>query len=69
MELGLNTPKGNKGKRATGTLLNLSSHNKLFLENFSKPLTKITKQDLHSFEEKIHSGKIKKRNGKNNNKA
>ena len=26
MELGLNTPKGMKGKREAGTLLNLSSH-------------------------------------------
>lgn len=64
MELGLNTPKEKKGKRETGTLLNLSSHNKLFLENFKKPLTKLTKKDLHDFEKKISDGKIKKRNGK-----
>jgi len=64
MELGINTPKGNKGKRETGTLLNLSSHNKLFLENFKKPLKKLTKQDLHNLERDISQGKILKRNGK-----
>jgi hypothetical protein len=42
MELGMNTAIGQKGKRSDGTLLNLSSHNKFFLENFKKPLTKIT---------------------------
>lgn len=63
MELGLNTPKEKKGKRDTGTLLNLSSHNKLFLEHFKKPLTQLTKLDLHKLEEEISSGKIKKRNG------
>lgn len=62
MELGLNTPKGSKGKRSCGTLLNLSSHNKLFLEHFKKPLTKITKIDLHDLEKKILEGKILKRN-------
>jgi len=64
MELGINTPKEIKGKRGVGTLLNLSSHNKLFLENFSKPLTKLTKKDLHKLEREIHEGKILKRNGK-----
>jgi len=63
MELGLNTPKGMKGKRDFGTLLNLSSHNKLFLEKFSKPLLKLTKQDLHNLESDIHKGKILKNNG------
>ena len=64
MELGLNTPKGKKGKRETGTLLNLASHNKLFLQNFKKPLTKLTKVDLHNLEKLVNEGKIKKRNGK-----
>lgn len=63
MELGLNTPNGIKGKRDCGTLLNLSSHNKLFLENFKKPLLKLSKQDLHNLENDIEKGKILKRNG------
>ena len=62
MELGLNTAKGMKGKRDFGTLLNLSSHNKLFLESFKKPLLKSTKQDLHNLERDIEQGKILKRN-------
>jgi len=62
MELGLNTPKGMKGQRDVGTLLNLSAHNQLFLKNFSKPLTKITKIDLHNLEKDITQGKILKRN-------
>ena len=53
MELGLNTPTGRKGKRSSGTLLNLAQHNLLFLQNFKKPLTKLTKQDLHILEESI----------------
>lgn len=64
MELGLNTPKEKKGKRSAGTLLNLSSHNKLFLEKLNKPLLKLTKQDLHKFEQEISDGKILKQNGK-----
>lgn len=64
MELGLNTPKGMKGKRDAGTLLNLSSHNQLFLRNFNKPLIKVTKQDLHNLEKDVSSGKILKRDGK-----
>ncbi len=63
MELGLNTPKGNKGKRSEGTLLNLESHNKLFLKNFKKPLLKLTKKDLHKLEKEINEGLIKKKNG------
>jgi len=63
MDLGLNTPKGKKGKRGEGTLLNLSSHNKLFLKNFKKPLSKLTKIDLHNLEKEINEGRIKKRNG------
>jgi len=62
MELGLNTPKRSKGKRETGTLLNLSSHNKLFLEHLKKPLVELTKEDLHKFERDIEQGKILKRN-------
>ncbi len=65
MELGLNTPKDKKGKRTEGTLLNLMSHNKLFLENFKKSLLKLTKKDLHNLEKEIQEGKIKKRDGKN----
>ncbi len=42
MELGLNTPAGRKGKRGPGTLINLAQHNLLFLENFDKPLLKVT---------------------------
>lgn len=64
MELGLNVPKDKKGKREAGTLLNLSSHNQLFLKNFKKPLVKITKNDLHKLEKEIQEGKIKKSNGK-----
>jgi len=63
MELGLNTPKGIKGKREPGTLLNLLSHNQLFLKNFKKPLTKITKKDLHTLEKEISDGKVRKVNG------
>jgi len=63
MELGLNVPKEKKGKRDSGTLLNLSSHNKFFLQNFKKPLIKLTKQDLHLLENEIQQGKILKRNG------
>jgi hypothetical protein len=63
MELGLNTPPGMKGKRGPGTLLNLSSHNQLFLKNFKKPLLKLTKKDLHNLEDKISKGEILKRNG------
>ncbi len=63
MELGLNVPKEKKGRRESGTLLNLSSHNKFFLENFKKPLTKLTKQDLHLLEKEVLEGKILKRNG------
>lgn len=63
MELGLNTPKEKKGKRDSGTLLNLSSHNKFFLENFKKPLIKLSKEDLHILEKDIQEGKILKRNG------
>jgi hypothetical protein len=51
MELGLNTPKGRKGKRNKGTLLNLLSHNLFFLKNFKKTLLKVTKEDLHKLEE------------------
>lgn len=64
MELGLNVPKEKKGKREPGTLLNLSSHNKLFLELFNKPLIKLVKQDLHSLEKNIIDGKILKKSGK-----
>lgn len=63
MELGLNTPKGNKGKREAGTMLNLSSHIPFFLRNFNKPLIKLTKQDLHNLEKNVEQGKILKRNG------
>jgi len=35
MEMGLNTPPGMKGKRGCGTLLNLSSHNQLFLKRLN----------------------------------
>jgi len=63
MELGLNTPKGMKGKREAGTLLNLSSHNSLLLKHFKRPLTKLTKIDLHNLEKDIHDGKILKNNG------
>lgn len=65
MELGLNTPVGRKGKRGPGTLLNLAQHNLLFLENFDKPLVKLTKQDLHSLEDKIVKGKIERKRGGN----
>lgn len=65
MELGLNTPKGMKGKRESGTLLNLSSHNKLFLEHFKKPIIQLTKIDLHNLENDISAGKILKRNKQN----
>lgn len=65
MELGLNTPKGRKGRREAGTLLNLSSHNQLFLKNFKKPLVRLKKIDLHNLEKEIADGKIKKRNGQN----
>lgn len=65
MGLGLNTPTGRKGKRGAGTLLNLAQHNLLFLENFDKPLLKITKQDLHALEDKITKGKITKKRGGN----
>jgi integrase len=64
MELGINVPIGKKGKRGPGTLLNLSSHNKLFLENLSKPLLALVKMDLHNLEQKISTGKILKKNGK-----
>ncbi len=63
MELGLNTPKEKKGKRDAGTLLNLASHNQLFLKHFKKPLTQLKKIDLHELEKEISVGKIKKRNG------
>jgi len=62
MEIGLNTPKGMKGKREAGTLLNLSSHNKFFLEHFKKSLLKLEKKDLHNLENYIEQGKILKRN-------
>ncbi len=65
MELGLNTPLGRNGKRGAGTLLNLASHNILFLRNFDKPLTKVTKKDVHELEDKITRGIIKKNNGEN----
>lgn len=63
MEIGLNTGKV-KGKRDVGTLLNLSSHNKLFLQHFKKSLSELTKTDLHKFENDISTGKILKRNKK-----
>ncbi len=62
MELGLNTPVGLNGKRSSGTLLNLSSHNLFFLRNFKKPLINLTKKDLHELQDKIDNGIIKKRN-------
>lgn len=65
MELGMNTPVGRNGKRSSGTLLNLSQHNLLFLQNFNKPITKVTKLDLHNFEKKITEGKIKRKKGGN----
>ena len=65
MELGLNTPKEKKGKRDSGTLLNLASHNQLFLKHFKKQLTQLKKIDLHELEKEVSSGKIKKRNGEN----
>ncbi len=65
MELGINTPKEKKGKRDSGTLLNLSSHNQFFLRNFKKSLKKLTKEDLHLLEKEVGEGKIKTKNGKN----
>ncbi|MCR4327055.1 MAG: tyrosine-type recombinase/integrase [Nanoarchaeota archaeon] len=62
MELGINTPVGKKGKRGSGTLLNLASHNVFFLTNFKKPLLNITKKDLHKLEKDVNDGKILKRN-------
>ena len=64
MELGLNVPKEKKGKRQAGTLLNLSSHNQLFLKNFKKPLIELTKRDLHGLEADVEEGRILKRGGK-----
>jgi integrase len=63
MELGLNTPLGIKGKRTSGTLLNLAEHNIFFAKNFKKPFLKLAKEDLHKLEQDIDTGKIKKRNG------
>jgi len=65
MELGLNTPLGRNGKRTAGTLLNLAQHNLLFLQNFKKPITQVSKLDLHNFEDKISKGKIKRKRGGN----
>ncbi len=63
MELGLNVAKEKKGKRQAGTLLNLHSHNKLFLQHFDKPIIELTKEDLHYLESKIEKGEILKANG------
>lgn len=63
MEIGLNVPREKKGKRSSGTLLNLSSHNLFFIRNFDKPLLKLRKKDLHELEDKIAKGEILKRNG------
>ena len=64
MELGLNTPVGKKGRRTTGTLLNLSSHNKIMLEHLHKPIKKLTKKDIHKLEQDIITGEITRNDGK-----
>ena len=64
MELGLNTPRGKRGKRECGTLLNLQSHNYFFLKNFKKSLIKLKKEDLHKLESDVVNGKILKKDKK-----
>lgn len=63
MENGHNTPAGQRGKRTSGTLLNLAEHNLFFLKNFKKDFSDLNKFDLTELEKKIENGKIKKRNG------
>lgn len=63
MEDGINTPANKKGKRSSGTLLNLATHNSWILKQFKKPLLKLTKQDVARLERDISEGKILKRNG------
>lgn len=64
MENGINTPPRAKGKREPTTLLNLKDHVSFFMKHIDKPFLKLTKEEIHEFENKVSEGKIKKRNGK-----
>ena len=62
MEKGVNTPK-RKGIRTATTLINQRDHISFFLKHFKKPITQVTKDEIHSFVKSVEDGKIKKKNG------
>lgn len=64
MEKGVNTPK-KKGIRCPTTLINQKDHIGFFLKHFKKPITQVTKDEIHNFVKKVNDGGIKKRDGKN----
>ena len=65
-ELGLNTPKRNKGPRTPGTLLKLRNFCVFLNRHFSeKNFNKITNTDLHDLFKKMSEGEIKKPDGNN----
>lgn len=62
-ELGMNTPPGMNGRRSPGTLLNLAQHNLFFLEHYKKPITEVTKKNLHKLYDDVITGKIQRKRG------
>lgn len=63
MEAGINTPK-QKGGRCPTTLINQRDHISFFLKHFKKPITQVTKEEIHKFVKRVEDGEIKKKDGK-----
>lgn len=64
-ELGINVPKGNKGRRSPGTLLKLRGYCLFLNKHFpKKDFDKIIQKDIHLLFDRMHSGEIKKDSGK-----
>jgi integrase len=63
MEKGVNTPK-KKGNRTPTTLINQRDHIAFFLKHIKKPITQVTKDEIHNFVKKVEDGGIKKRDGR-----
>ncbi len=64
-EIGLNVPKGSRGKRTAGTLLKLRNICVFLNRHIKKDFEKISKKDLHKLFDDMYKGKItRKNNGK-----
>jgi len=63
-ELGLNVPKGSRGKRTPGTLLKLRGISIFLNKYLKKDFEKITKKDLHKLFDDMFKGEILKENKK-----